>query len=94
MKRTALRKVSKKRAAQLAMYRGLKDFILRQRPFCECLSPTAAPSCMNRASTLHHIRGRIGPNLCDERYLMPICVTCHDWIHSHAREARRLGLLQ
>lgn len=93
LKRTPLRRVSKKRAKELAGYRLLKAWILRVKPFCECPSRNGAPTCMNHATELHHMRGRAGSNLCDERYLLPVCIECHAWIHSHTNEARKLGLM-
>jgi hypothetical protein len=37
--------------------------------------------------------GREGPLLLDERYWMPVCRTCHDWIEDHGRLARELGFV-
>lgn len=41
----------------------------------------------------HHIRGRIGALLLDERFWAPLCPACHRWVGEHPREARAAGLL-
>lgn len=89
MKRTALRRVSKKRALQLRAYAIMRPIFLANHPFCE-----ADPTCLGRSVEIHHIRGRSGDLLTDERYLIAICRSCHDWIHSHPNEARKRGLLK
>lgn len=93
MKRTPLRKVSKKYAKELATYRSLKKFILGERYYCEMPSRTGAPSCLNRATQIHHMKGR-GKNLNSVVYWLAICNDCHRYIHDHANEARKLGVLK
>lgn len=93
-RRTPLRRVSKRRAAELKVYASLKNYILSQRIYCECPSRTGAPTCLNEATQVHHLRGRHGELLNDTRYWLVVCDTCHKYIHSHGRESRQKGLLK
>jgi hypothetical protein len=89
MKRTRLRKVSKARARELKAYATMRQMFLRKNPFCEFDA-----MCLRHSVDIHHIRGRRGNLLTDERYLMAICREHHDWIHSNSRKAREMGLLK
>lgn len=86
--------MSKRRAKELKTYRELKMFILGKRPYCEMPSRTGAPTCLNPATEIHHVRGRYGPMLNDTRYWIAICDDCHKYLHEHANEARKLGVLK
>ena len=46
--------------------------------------------CPSPAADVHHSRGRLGDLLMDERYWVPVCRVCHDWIHSNMDAARDL----
>jgi hypothetical protein len=87
MKRTPLKRMSPKRKKQYKAYLILKSVLLRKYPYCQ------VGTCMNKATQLHHKKGRTGELLTDERWVLPICSSCHSWIHDHANEARRIGLL-
>jgi hypothetical protein len=41
----------------------------------------------------HHIRGKLGPLLRDQRYWLPVCRKAHAWIDAHRAEARKRGWL-
>lgn len=49
--------------------------------------------CQRSAGPRPHHMARRGRNLCNVTTFMGVCQQCHDWIHSHTREARRLGYL-
>jgi hypothetical protein len=89
-----IRRASKKRAGELKVYQSLKQYILSQRPYCEMPSRTGTPSCLNRATQIHHMKGRAGSLLCNVTYWMAVCQECHDYIHTHAKESRAAGLLK
>ena len=93
MKKTPLRRASKKRAKELATYYVLKKAMLAKRPFCEYPSTNGLPACTNLANDIHHIRGR-GRKLNNVLYWLPICAEHHRYLHEHGKEARKLGLLQ
>lgn len=42
---------------------------------------------------VHHLRGRAGALLLDERYWVGVHGRCHRWIHDNMDAARRRGLL-
>ena len=46
------------------------------------------------ASEVHHKLGREGLLLFDVRHWLPVCRTCHDWIHAHPIEAAARGWLE
>ena len=84
--RKGIRRVSKKRAKQGRAYSTQRKAFLLARPVCE-VCKTA------RSQDVHHMRGRHGTNYLDETTWCAVCRTCHDWIHTHPREAKARGLL-
>ncbi len=92
MKKSPLRRVSKKRAAALKLYFAAKNHFLGNYRPCECHG--VDNPCVNRATEVHHVRGRSGNYLLDQRYWLAICQMCHAWIHDNAKKARQLGLLR
>lgn len=40
---------------------------------------------------IHHMRGRLGKLLTDERYFMAVCRKAHLWIHDNIELARQRG---
>lgn len=86
MKRTPIRRVSKKRAAQLRVYSKLRKDFLEKNPVCQL--------CNNaNATDIHHGWGRIGELLNAEEHWFSICRPCHEWVHNHPSQARRQGYL-
>lgn len=88
MKRTAIRRVSKKRARELIEYSNIRRRLLSDGAFCEF------PDCISRATQIHHLWGRYGAKLIDTKYLMLICQTHHTFIHDHPNTARAMNLLK
>lgn len=87
MKRTPLRRVSKKRQALLVTYHKLKKQYMIDNQVCEC--------CADRlAIDIHHKHplGR-GGKLCDTSIFMAVCRPCHMWIHDNPKEAQEKGYL-
>jgi hypothetical protein len=91
MKKSPLRKTSKKRAKELRAYAKLRKTML-VNAFCE-FSSDHTP-CGSRAEELHHIRGRIGHLLNDRNNILLVCREHHRFIHDHGKQARALGLLK
>ena len=86
-----IRPMSKKRAAENAIYLKRRTAFLKARPYCE--------ACRNlnidiseKSSEVHHVFGR-GKYFLDVMTWLAVCRPCHNWIHSHPAEARKLGLL-
>jgi len=66
-----------------------KDFLSAHR-FCEANLPGV---CRHYSCDVHHKAGR-GPNLCRTETWLGLCRPCHQWIHSHPKEAETLGLIE
>jgi hypothetical protein len=45
------------------------------------------------ATDIHHTKGRTGGNYLNTDTWLSACREEHDWVHSHPKEARALGLL-
>lgn len=105
MKRSPLRRASKKRAKQLRVYSALRKTLLVDA-FCEfpdgvvtigmvdSKQIVTSVGCTHRATQIHHIKGRYGTLLVDKNNLMLLCPEHHAWIHDNAKEARKRGLLK
>jgi len=87
MKAKRIRSVSVRRAAQLREYAKLKAKWIKDNPTCMCYGCTAP------TEDVHHMRGRIGGLLNDQRWWLPVCRAHHEWIHRHPDTARKLGYL-
>ena len=91
MKRTPLRRVSKKRAKELRHYSAQRLAFLKLRPYCQtCHSRNLNAA---RATDVHHTAGRNGKHLNDEARWLAVCRPCHDHIHRHPGWARAMGFL-
>lgn len=83
-RRKPVNKVSDRQRKRLKEYRETKKHVLNHQAYCRvCLD--------NLATEVHHSRGRLGSLLCNETYLIPICMGCHRWIHDNVGEAVRRG---
>jgi hypothetical protein len=51
------------------------------------------PRCRRLAAHVHHVRGRLGKLLVDERYWKSLCWEHHVWVHDNPYAGRRMGLL-
>lgn len=49
--------------------------------------------CTIRAEDVHHRAGRTNGNYLNDATWLPVCRSCHDWIHAHPADARAIGLL-
>ena len=83
MKKSPLRKVSKKRAKEIREYSILRKAFLEDAPFCE------VPDCFNRSSEIHHMNHREGQRLLDSRYFLAVCSFHHRKIHDNPVWAKR-----
>jgi hypothetical protein len=82
-KKESLRPRSKKREAQEREYRALRLEFLSKHPDCQ--------RCGNRATQVHHRRGRCGQLLTDPDWFMAVCSPCHDFIELHPQQAKDAG---
>lgn len=95
LKRTPLRRMSKKRRRESVIYSEKRKIFLQSHPWCE-VAVGVATECVggNRSTDVHHVAGRLGGNYLDESTWKASCRSCHDWIHNHPGQARQRGLLK
>jgi hypothetical protein len=87
-----IRPVSKSRAPELREYRKRKAVFLLERRNWVC--PVAAHfGYKDKVIEVHHLRGRVGKLLNDERYWLGVSVKGHRRIHDNPVEAQRHGWL-
>ena len=79
--RRELSPVSKARWREKRRYSALKKSFLRLHLWCGVMP-------LHRATQVHHSRGRLGALLTDTRYLVPVSVEGHAWIHANPDKAR------
>jgi len=88
MKRTPLRRVSKKRQSLMRQRRTFVQSLLEEQPPCVV--------CKDRFAVDVHeplTRAR-GGSIVDPDNAVVVCRGCHDWIHDHPEEATLKGLLR
>lgn len=86
MKRSPLRRTSKKRATQNKAYSKLRKEFLLWRLYCDICK-------VKPVSHVHHIDGREGMLLLDPTKWMALCFHCHQKIHADPKWAREQGYL-
>lgn len=79
-----IKRVSKKRAGELAEYTIKKKKFLEVNPRCAVF-----PSL--RATTIHHKKGRVGSLFLDERFWLGLSMKAHKWVEENPQEAYKLG---
>lgn len=75
-----------------AKKREHRKYLQQRRVFLE-KNPRCAVDKQHTSCDVHHMRGRAGSLYLDERFWLPVCRGCHDWIHKHMDEARQKGFL-
>ena len=68
-----------------------KEYIKLKRAFLADKQCSVYP--WFKATEVHHIRGRLGPLLTDQRYWLPVSPKGHQWIHGNPHDARAQGYL-
>jgi hypothetical protein len=87
LKRSSLRKVSKKHAKELRTYSKLRKAFLEEHTTCQY------PGCSSRAEDLHH-KAKRGKFLNDTTQFMAVCRYHHDFIHQNPAISRYNGYLK
>ncbi len=91
--RKPLPRVTPKRAKQNREYSVRRKAFLGVNRIC-CAGPMLGwNNCSMRSDDVHHRAGRLGGNFLNESTWIAVCRSCHDYIHTHPKEARSLGLL-
>lgn len=105
-RKTRIKSVSTRRAAELRVYAKKRKAFLTEHPFCQvCLENSKISHaylkrfyCLTipavpRSVDIHHKAGRTGWRLNDESQWMAVSRKAHEWIHQHPSEARKRGWL-
>ena len=91
------RKKLSPRQRQLRSYRILaRSFVETQRAlgaWCPVSVRGLIPEGVLGVTEVHHVRGRLGALLLDDRHWMAVSRQGHQWIHDHPARARELGWL-
>lgn len=86
LQRTRIAKVSDKRAEQNAEYSKLREAFLKEHPVCQVCGSA-------EAEDVHHRAGRSNDLLCEVRYFLAVCRTCHNHIHDDPEFAKQNGYM-
>jgi len=92
MRRTPLKKMGRDKARETAKYWPLRRKFLEDNPCCE-FPEGGQPSCINRSTQIHHMKGQHHKIMNDTRYWMGLCQEHHSWIEDNKREARKRGFI-
>lgn len=85
LRRTRLRRVSKRQASRLTEYYKVRKDFLATHELCEM-------GCGRASCDVHHRLGR-GQYLCDVRFFLALCRPCHEKAHRFPAWARENGYL-
>jgi hypothetical protein len=81
---------SEKQKALDKAYSLMRKEYLTKHPMCEINLPGV---CKGNACDIHHTAYR-GINTLAQATWLAACRECHEWCHSHPKEARELGYLK
>ena len=79
-----VRRVSKVQAARNRRYAVIRNEFMARSENWNC----AFSCCPNRATQVHHQRGKLGDLLFDTRFWHPVCGETHAWIDANREAAR------
>lgn len=79
---------SPKRSREERLYSAKRSIFLAENPMCKMHIPGI---CTHQATTVQHLKGRIGELLLDETEWMPACWPCHSYADTHPEEALANG---
>jgi hypothetical protein len=87
LRRTPLKRVSKKHQAELVIYRKLRAEYLKNHPTC------AFVGCIRNSTDVHHVCKR-GKNLNNVETWRALCRECHMYVENNKSWARLNGWLK
>lgn len=94
MRRTPLRRVSKKRRRIMAQDAAFKRQLIDERgPFCEARMFVHHDCNAHQGLDLHHVLQRSMGGTTTRTNTLLVCRNAHMWVHDHVRESTHLGLL-
>jgi ribosomal protein S27AE len=80
---------SQKRSKEEKLYSAKRVLYLQDHPMCEA---HISGICTEYATDIHHMSGKIGDLLTDERYFKALCRSCHQYVETHPEIAKEKGL--
>lgn len=80
-------KFSDKKLQELKEYRKERDKYIKENTICEA----KLSNCTHIATDIHHKAGRIGKLLCDTKYFISLCRSCHSFIEVNPKFAKEQG---
>jgi hypothetical protein len=97
-RRKPLKKISRSKRQRLRSYYAVQEEFLSRPENSSCgvcirLRERGENILLQPATECHHMRGRAGSLLTDERYFLPCCRGHREWIHEHPRLSREMGIL-
>lgn len=91
--RTKIKQVSDKRKAQLNIYSKKRAEFLKKYP--TCAGAGIIEGCYyDQLLTIHHLIGREGDNMLDDKNWMTLCMPCHQFVHQAGSWAYEHGFLK
>lgn len=90
-RRRRICQISARRSARLGEYAHAKRLFLNDRKNWYCAVMEIIEYRSVPATDIHHVRGRIGKLLMDQRYWLAVSRKGHRWIHDNIEEARKRG---
>jgi len=98
MKRTPIRRVSKKRMRDMREYSKLRKEFLEKHVNCQAWPVIRCHLKMHGLppppSTEVHHKAKRGKNYLNTDTWLAVCRASHEWIENHKNVARQLGLLE
>lgn len=82
-----INKVAARRKIQVKSYSVIAPIYKANNPECKA----KLSGCTGKTTEIHHKMGRIEDLLCDIRFFLPVCRSCHDWIEVNSEKAKELG---
>lgn len=84
--------IAKRSEALTEKFKGYKKQLAAylakpENKYCKIDSPV----CTKIATAVHHVAGRTGPKLKDEKDWMACCAACNGWVEENDAEARQMG---
>lgn len=86
VRRAPVKPVSDKRREEKKVYDVRRVVFLEAHPVCEF-----PKGCHERATTVHHLQGRVGDLYLDESKWVPACLTHNLWSDDHPVESKAIG---
>jgi len=80
---------SSKMSKMKALYSVARVKFLSDHPMCHAHLDA---KCTKKSTEVHHKAGRLFGLLLDQRYWLPACWYCHNWIEMHPEQAKEMGL--